>query len=102
MATPSITVTLLGRDYQVACPPEEEEAFRRSVRHLDQQMELMRSRSTSLSYEKIAVLAALTATHDLLKLTSETNNTEIASVRELKQLEKKIDNALVNARQIEI
>ena len=102
MAAPSITITVLGRDYQIACPPEEEEALHRSARYLDQQMEQVRNRSASLAYDKIAVLAALNVTHDFLKLSNEANTSETASLRELKQLEKKIDNALVAVRQIEI
>ncbi len=102
MAAPSITVSILGRDYQIACPIEEEESLRKSARYLDQQMEQMRSRSASLGYEKIAVLAALNITHDMLKLSSEANSSETASLRDIKQLEKKIDNALMSALQIEM
>ncbi|HTQ99178.1 MAG TPA: cell division protein ZapA [Candidatus Acidoferrum sp.] len=102
MAAPSISISVMGREYQIACPPEEEEALRRAARYLDQQMEQMRNRSASLGYEKIAVLAALNVTHDFLKLSSETNTSENASLRDIKQLEKKIDNALIAARQIEI
>ncbi len=102
MAAPSITISILGRDYQIACPPEEEESLRKSGRYLDQQMEQLRNRSASLGYEKIAVLAALNITHDMLKLSSEANTSENASLRDIKQLEKKIDNALMMARQIEI
>ena len=102
MAAPSITSSVLGRDYQIACPPEEEESLRRAARYLDQQMEQMKNRSASLGYEKIAVLAALNITHDFLKLSQEANTSETASLRDIKQLEKKIDNALIAARQIEI
>ncbi|MEI7949841.1 MAG: cell division protein ZapA [Gammaproteobacteria bacterium] len=102
MAAPSISISILGRDYQIACPPEEEESLRKSARYLDQQMEQMRSRSASLGYEKIAVLAALNITHDMLKLSHEANNSETASLRDIKQLEKKIDTALKSALQIEI
>ena len=102
MATPSITISVLGRDYQIACPPDEEESLRRAARYLDQQMEQMKNRSASLGYEKIAVLAALNITHDFLKLSQEANSSETASLRDIKQLEKKIDNALIAARQIEI
>ena len=66
MAAPSITISILGRDYQIACPPEEEESLRKSGRYLDQQMEQLRNRSASLGYEKIAVLAALNITHEML------------------------------------
>ena len=102
MAAPSITISVLGRDYQIACPPEEEESLRRAARYLDQQMENMRNRSASLGYEKIAILAALNITHDFLKVTQEANTSEVASLRDIKQLEKKIDNALIVARQIEM
>ena len=102
MAAPSITISILGRDYQIACPLEEEESLRKSARYLDQQMEQMRSRSASLGYEKIAVLAALNITHDFLKVSNEANSSETASLRDIKQLEKKIDTALKSALQIEI
>ena len=102
MAAPSITISVLGRDYLIACPPDEEESLRRAARYLDQQMEQLRNRSASLGYEKIAVLAALNITHDMLKLSSATNTSENASLCDIKQLEKKIDNALMMARQIEI
>lgn len=102
MASPSITITVLGREYQIGCPPDEEDALRRAARYLDQQMEQMKNRSASLGYDKIAVLAALNITHDLLKLSAETSTSENTSLRDIKQLEKKIDHALIAVRQIEI
>ena len=102
MAAPSITISILGRDYQIACPPEEEDSLRKAARYLDQQMDQMRNRSASLGYEKIAVLAALNITHHFLNVTTEASTNEVASLRDIKQLEKKIDNALIAARQIEI
>lgn len=101
-APPSVTISILGRDYQIACPPEEEDSLRRSARYLDSQMEQVKIRGASLSYDKIAVLAALNITHEFLKKNTETSSTETASLRELKQLEKKIDVALQAAKQIEI
>lgn len=98
----SVTISVLGRDYQISCPPEEEESLRKSARYLDQQMEQVKSRGTSLGYEKIAVLAALNITHDLLKKSHQVNNKEHDSVREIKQLEQKIDSVLLSSRQIEI
>ena len=34
----TVSVSILDRDYQVNCPPGEEEALRSSARFLDQQM----------------------------------------------------------------
>ncbi|MGA0806823.1 MAG: cell division protein ZapA [Pseudohongiellaceae bacterium] len=98
----SVTITLLGREYQIACPPDEEEALRKSARYLDKQMEQVKGRSSSLGYEKIAVLAALNITHDLLKQNHQANASETDSLRELRQIEQKIDAVLHASRQIEI
>jgi cell division protein ZapA len=98
----SVTITILGREYQIACPPEEEEALRKSARYLDKQMEQVKGRGSSLGYEKIAVLAALNITHDLLKKSTQVSATETDSLRELKQIEQKIDAVLHASRQIEI
>ena len=100
--TGSVTITILGREYQIACPPEEEEALRKSARYLDKQMEQVKGRGSSLGYEKIAVLAALNITHDLLKKSHQANASETDSQRELRQIEQKIDAVLHAGRQIEI
>jgi cell division protein ZapA len=102
MASVSFSVPILGREYQIGCPAEEEDSLRKAARHLSQQMEEMKNRSPSIPYDKLAVLAALNMTHDFLKKSNEATTTETMSVREIKQLEKKIDNALVAVRQIEI
>lgn len=103
MATSSsITVSILGRDYQIACPPDEEEALRKSARYLGQQMEQVRNRGSSLGYEKIAVMAALNITHDLLQRHLLANSSEHDSQRGIAQLEEKIDAVLVAGRQIEM
>ena len=98
----SVTITIMGRDYQISCPPEEEESLRKSARHLDKNMEEVRKRGTSLGYEKIAVLAALNITHELLKIGQNANSNETDVLREIKIIEKKIDSVLLASRQIEI
>lgn len=103
MAVPhSVIVSILGREYQIACPPEEEEALRKSARYLTKQMEEVKARGSSLAFEKIAVLAALNITHQLLKHSIDANTSEVDTQREIKQLEKKIDSVLLAARQIEM
>jgi cell division protein ZapA len=104
MAAPagSVSISILGRDYQISCPPDEEESLRKSARYLDQQMEQMKKRAGALGYDKIAVLAALNITHELLKKDKLVSSSEHDSVREIRQLEQKIDTALLASRQIEI
>ncbi|HWK52952.1 MAG TPA: cell division protein ZapA [Hyphomicrobiales bacterium] len=101
-AARSVSIIIFGREYQISCPADEEEALRKSARYLDKQMEQVRSRGSSLGYEKIAVLAALNIAHQLLKLDQQSNSTENDNQRELKLLEGKIDAVLQASRQIEI
>ncbi|MFN0002530.1 MAG: cell division protein ZapA [Pseudohongiellaceae bacterium] len=100
--TGSVTINIMGRDYLISCPADEEESLRKSARYLDQQMEDVRKRGSSLGYEKIAVLAAINITHDLLKMGKTSLSSESNSAYEIKILEKKIDAALMASRQIKI
>jgi len=98
----SVTVTILGKEYQISCPPAEEEALRKSARYLDDQMSKIRARGTTLGFEKIAIMAALNISHELLKKSQQVNDSENGSARELRHLEEKIDLALRTHRQLEI
>lgn len=102
MASESVTVSILGKEYQISCPPSEEEALRKSARYLDEQMSRIKARSSTLGFEKIAVMAALNISHELLKKSQQATATESDSLRELRHLEEKIDLALEAHRQIEI
>jgi cell division protein ZapA (FtsZ GTPase activity inhibitor) len=60
----TLDVTLLGRDYKVACKEGEEAELREAVAFLDQRMHDIREGSKSSSVEKIAVMAALNIAHE--------------------------------------
>jgi cell division protein ZapA len=100
--TGTVTISIMGREYQISCPPEEEEKLRKSARYLAQQMEQTKSRGGSLGFEKIAVITALNLAVELLETNQNATTSENASLQEIKQLEKKIDAALLASRQIEI
>ena len=101
MAADSVTISILGKDYQISCPPEEEEGLRQSARYLNEQMTSIKSRGATLGFEKVAVLAALNISHELIKQSSGQSAAQDNS-KDIKQLQDKIDAALVRARQMEI
>ena len=59
-------ITLLGHTYTISCRPGEEEALLRSARYLDNALEGIKSRIKTHDNEKIALMAALNITHELL------------------------------------
>lgn len=98
----TVNISILGRDYQISCPPSEEEALRKSARYLDSQMEKVKSRGSTLAFEKVAVMAALNICHELLLKNLQNSESENNSLKKIKDLETKIEQALQSSRQIEI
>lgn len=97
----SISINILGRDYQISCPPSEEEALRQSAQYLDKQMNMVKSRGSTLSYEKIAVMTALNLSHELLQKSQQASTSESDSAQDIMHLEAKIESALQTTRHIE-
>jgi len=63
----TLDVSLLGRDYKIACKPGEEAELREAVAFLDRRMRDIRESSKTTSTERIAVMAALNLAHEFLR-----------------------------------
>ncbi|MCP4874344.1 MAG: cell division protein ZapA [Gammaproteobacteria bacterium] len=97
-----INISILDKDYKVACPPGEQSALLESAKFLDVKMREIRDSGNIMGSERIAVITALNMANDLLK----TSNVDKEIGRELpprlKDLESKISRVLEQARQLEI
>lgn len=98
----SISIKILGRDYQIACGPDEENALRQAATYLNKQMEQIKKHGPTLGFEKIAVMTALNISHELLQNSQQANNSESGAQQFLTHLEKKLESALQTSRQFEI
>lgn len=110
----TVSVKILDKEYQVACPPEQQAELLLSARHLDEQMRAIRATGKVIGLERIAVMAALNISHELLKARSgpapETDSDAAASVADetppspggVASLSAKLDEALHQLRQLEI
>ncbi len=63
-----IDVAILGRDYSLACPPEEKDALLAAVRLVDQRMLAIKGSGKIASNERIAVMAAIQIANELLSM----------------------------------
>lgn len=61
-----LEINLMGRQFKVACPPGEEEQLLASVEFLNKRMQEIRASGRVVGNERIALLAALNATHEFL------------------------------------
>ena len=98
----AVQIKILDKEYQINCPPSEQEALMKSARYRDENMRTIKSRGNIHGAEKIAVMAALNITHDMLRKNLLINETRQASALQLRSLEEKIDAALIGARQLEL
>ncbi|MEW5972413.1 MAG: cell division protein ZapA [Pseudomonadota bacterium] len=63
-----VDITILDKEYRVACPESEREALERSARFLDGRMREIRHTGKVIGNDRVAVMAALNITHELLQL----------------------------------
>ena len=102
MNTPNtVTVKILDKDYQVACPEEQEAQLKSSAKYLDKQMRGIRDTGKVIGLERIAVMAALNIGYELLQA-SDSADAAPPSGDSVKRINRKLDDALHDLRQLEI
>ena len=62
----TLEIKILDRDLRVACPEDERAELLDAVSYLDQKMREIRDAGKIVSVERIAIMAALNITHELL------------------------------------
>tara|TARA_B110000503_G_scaffold85373_1_gene129784 strand:+ start:23929 stop:24246 length:318 start_codon:yes stop_codon:yes gene_type:complete len=97
----TVTVKILDKDYQVACPEEQEAELVVSAKYLDKQMRGIRNSGKVIGLERIAVMAALNISYELLQA-SDHGEVEQLGGDSLKRLNHKLDDALHDLRQLKI
>src|ERR1700752_2325200 len=64
----SLDVSIMGREYRVACKPNERQELLDAVAYVDRQMRLIRDSGKQNNLERVAVMTALNIAYDLLKV----------------------------------
>ncbi|MGM0701810.1 cell division protein ZapA [Halomonas faecis] len=90
---PTAEINLLGRHYTIACEPGEEHKLDRAARYLDRAMHGIHAQNSLLGNERIAIMAALNITHELLETLEERRDGE----RTLDRLSERLAQALEDA-----
>lgn len=96
-----ITIQLLGKEYQIKCPDAEVNALQRAAQYLEEKMRLTRE-SGIISLDRIAIIAALNVSHQLLMLEQQKNQHAHSVSHRLTELNNKIENALAQHKQMEL
>ncbi len=62
----TLDVTILDRDFRIACPEDERAELLDAVAYLDKKMREIRDLGKVATVERIAIMAALNLAHELL------------------------------------
>ena len=100
----TVSVSILDKEYQVACPADQEAELIVSASYLDKQMRSIRESGKVIGLERIAVMAALNISHELLKASEEDEVLPEPQVSDdaVTNLTRKIEEAIFSLRQMEI
>jgi cell division protein ZapA len=92
-ATP-ISVTILDREYQFTCQPEEREALVSAAAFLDERMRDIKQSGNLMALERIAVMTALNLADELLKQQSRDQQRSEQVDQRIRRLAEQLDGAL--------
>ncbi|GGA09699.1 cell division protein ZapA [Dyella caseinilytica] len=95
-----VALRLIDREFLIACPPEEREGLLEAANFLDRKMRELRTHAKTPGFDRLAVLAAISITHEYLQLqkrpVANTNNnvSEPGIAEGLATLRRKLEAAL--------
>jgi cell division protein ZapA len=99
MSTPAsepVALRLIDREFLIACSPEEREGLLEAAGFLDRKMRELRANAKAPSFERLAVLTAISVAHEYLSLRKKHDGQEQRLADGLSSLRSKLDAALEN------
>jgi len=97
-----LNVHILDKEFLIACPEDEEISLRSSAQYLDKKMREIRDSGKVVGLDRIAVMAALNITHDLLTNKNQKDDINQSISSRVKNIQEKIESALHNGKQMEL
>jgi len=91
-----VSLTIMGKEYKIACAPEEQSDLIKSAGQLDAQMRQMRDSGRVAGADRIAVMAALNLAHELQLMKSQNAALHKTLSECLTKMTHKIENVLEN------
>ncbi len=97
-----VSVRILEKDYQIACPIEERSNLLDSAEFLNARMREIRDSGKVVGLDRIAVIAALNMANELIRLRNSDSNLESDLGGRLRILRVREESALEKGQQLEL
>lgn len=95
----SIDVSIMGREFTVACTDEERAGLLEAVNYLDKKMHDIRDTGKVVGIDRIAIMAALNMSHELLH--TKTGDVDIGDYkRRISAMQNQIDEAMASQNKL--
>ena len=91
-----VSLIIMGKEYRIACDPEEQDDLVHSAQQLDVQMRKMRDSGKITGPDRIAVMAALNLAHELQMMKNQNALLNQRLSECLTKMSHKIENVLEN------
>ena len=92
----TVTVHILDKEYCIACPADERANLENAARYLDGKMREIRSGGKVIGADRVAVMAALNITHDLLHKQQRLDQDASSTRQQVRDLLDRVDHALAD------
>ena len=97
-----VSVRILDKEYQVACPASERTDLLDSAEILNEKMREIRDSGRVVGLDRIAVMAALNMANDLIHAQARDQVLEGEFSNRLKTISDRVDSALSGAQQLDL
>jgi cell division protein ZapA len=97
-----VSVRLLDREYQVACPADQRSDLLDSAEYLDAKMREVRDSGKVVGLDRIAVISALNIANELIKLRRNGSAVDSDVGTKLRALRERVESALEKGQQLEL
>ncbi len=97
-----VAVKILDKEFQVACPDNQQDSLRSAAKLLDGKMREIRDSRRVFGSDRIAIMAALNLAHELLQVRIDSVSENETLHQRIRQLRDKVQTALLRNGQIEL
>ena len=92
-------ISIMGREFRVACEPDEQKALLEAVDYLNRKMQEIKEQGKITGLDRIAIMAALNISHEFM--TTRIGNFDVAAIqRRMINIGATLDQALAEQEKL--
>jgi cell division protein ZapA len=95
MNSKTLNINIMGREFRITCPDEEQEDLQLAAAYLDKKIQEIKGEGKIVDSDRITIIAALSITHELLMLRNGTGFDMDEFKRRIVSLKRKVDEVMI-------